>query len=218
MNLFSSERASARFLSHASTLIPVLSRPVASLGHPVLQMTLKGLPRLLHLFFVPTPLPRSYRPFSSLIVPSFFLFRSLALFIANTHRARGSERVLPDFFTRVYLSGWFAESIRRNVALTGSFERAAAKSGKQVISIYEFLTGDNKFGTIAVCIVARGVRRARISSSRVTFFRNEARARARSRPWCYTLVPYLHLFSRLRFNIAHINIISYPAYHLMKFF
>lgn len=38
--------------SHASTLIPVLSRPVASLGHPVLQMTLRGLPRLLHLFFV----------------------------------------------------------------------------------------------------------------------------------------------------------------------
>lgn len=110
-----------RALSHASTLIPVLSRPVASLGHPVLQMTLKGLPRLLHLFFV--------LPFSrlrTLIVPSPFppflpappLSHSLCPIVCRGH----GESPPALLRAGVYLQ-LVAESIRRNVALTGSYER-----------------------------------------------------------------------------------------------
>lgn len=107
--------------SHASTLIPVLSRPVASLGHPVLQMTLKGLPRLLHLFFV-LPFSRppclAYRFVSLLLlfVPSF----SLSLCPAT--RSGDAANLLWFLRAGVYLQ-LVAESIRRNVALTRSYER-----------------------------------------------------------------------------------------------
>lgn len=106
--------------SHASTLIPVLSRPVASLGHPVLQMTLKGLPRLLHLFFV---LPFS-RPLALPIVLSlsYYYLSSLSLSLCPATRSGDATNLLWLLRAGVYLQ-LVAESIRRNVALTGSYER-----------------------------------------------------------------------------------------------
>lgn len=106
--------------SHASSLIPVLSRPVASLGHPVLQMTLKGLPRLLHLFFVLpfshlSSLHRSVSLAHSYLSPFSFLF---CLIVCSGDTAN----LLQLLHAGVYLQ-LVAESIRRNVALTGSYER-----------------------------------------------------------------------------------------------
>lgn len=106
--------------SHASTLIPVLSRPVASLGHPVLQMTLKGLPRLLHLFFVlpfSRPLPCLSFCLSLIIICPLFLSRSVP-----ATRSGDAANLLWFLRAGVYLQ-LVAESIRRNVALTGSYER-----------------------------------------------------------------------------------------------
>lgn len=72
--------------------------------------------------------PLSHRPFLSLIVPlslSLARARALALLTASTHTPRISESCPTS--SRESISGWFAESIRRNVALTGSFERRRKK-------------------------------------------------------------------------------------------
>lgn len=156
-------------------------------------MTLKGLPRLLHLFFV--LLSSLY--LLPIIVPSLSSSRSLAF----SRTAWRCDEPPPAFLSPAGCREGVNPAKRRFNWIDMS---ATAKTGKQVISIYEFLTGDNKFGTIAVCIIARDVLRPFLFFYGATFLgREPPSAACVSRElWCCILVPYLHLlFRRFGFNI-----------------
>lgn len=141
-------------------------------------MTLKGLPRLLHLFFV--LLSSLY--LLPIIVPSPLSSRSLAF-------SRYDEPP-PAFLS----SSWLPR-VNPKRRFNWIDTSATTKTGKQVISIYEFLTGDNKFGAIAVCIIARDVLRPFLFFYGATFLGREPSSAAcvSREPWCRILVPYLHL-------------------------
>lgn len=129
-------------------------------------MTLKGLPRLLHLFFVPLPvlpLPLTYHR-------SFSLILSFSRFFEMRRASSGFS-----------ISSWLPRVNPAKRRFNWIDTSATAKTGKQVISIYEFLTGDNKFGTIAVCIIARDVLRPFLFFYGATFLGREPRAYRRNR-------------------------------------